>query len=440
MKEIFNAIGRFISYRFSLRHDNAEESDTVESIKSNVEFKGANLWTLIFAIFIASIGLNLNSTAVIIGAMLVSPLMGPIMGIGLGIGTNDFDLVKKGARNLAIATVFSIATSSLYFYVTPLHDASSELLARTSPSIWDVFIAGFGGLAGIVAATRKVKSNVIPGVAIATALMPPLCTAGFGIASGNVYFFLGALYLYFINSIFICVATYLIVRYLKFRKKDFQDKDQEKRVSRYILIIVLLTSAPSVYLAYRIVDRSIFESNAKAFIQKELNYRDSQVISKNFKYSRKGNEIDLLILGNEISATQIDSIKRKMPTYKLGNTKLVIRQGLSAKNELDLSQIKASILESVYQSDSTQQKSNVVKKIDRPIPEIDEELRSLYPELINYTINNVVVKNIVSKKNDTVTLATVGFAKNPSRSDRIRLEKWLKKRIATDSLKLILMD
>ncbi|MEJ5993117.1 TIGR00341 family protein [Pedobacter sp. Du54] len=440
MKEIFSAIGRFISYRFSLRHDNAEESETTESIRNNVEFKGANLWTLIFAIFIASIGLNLNSTAVIIGAMLVSPLMGPIMGIGLGIGTNDFDLVKKSARNLAIATIFAVATSSLYFYITPLHDASSELLARTSPSIWDVFIAGFGGLAGIVAATRKIKSNVIPGVAIATALMPPLCTAGFGIASGNLYFFLGAMYLYFINSIFICVATYLIVRYLKFHKKEFQDKAYEKKVSRYILIIVLLTSAPSVYLAYRIVDKSIFESNAKAFIQKELNYKNTQVISKNFKYSRNGNEIDLLLLGTEISEVQIESLKRKMPLYKLDSTKLVIRQGLSAKNELDLSQIRASILESVYQNDSTLKKSNSVSKLDRPIPELGEELRSLYPDLLSYSISNVVVKNIIAKRNDTLTLASLDFTKGPTKSERTKLEKWLKNRIATDSLKLILTN
>ncbi|MFA6277219.1 MAG: TIGR00341 family protein [Pedobacter sp.] len=440
MKEIFNAIGRFVSYRFSLRHDNAEESDTVESIISNVEFKGANLWTLIFAIFIASIGLNLNSTAVIIGAMLVSPLMGPIMGIGLGIGTNDFDLVKKGARNLAIATVFSIATSSLYFYVTPLHDASSELLARTSPSIWDVFIAGFGGLAGIVAATRKVKSNVIPGVAIATALMPPLCTAGFGIASGNLYFFLGAIYLYFINSIFICVATYIIVRYLKFRRKEFQDREREKKVRRYILIIVLLTSAPSVYLAYRIVDRSLFENNAKSFIQNEMNYKNTQVISKNFKYSRSGNEINLLLLGAEISPVQIDSLKKKMSAYKLDSTRLVIRQGLSAKNELDLSQIKASILESVYQNDSTHQKSAAVRQLDRPIPEVGDELHTLYPDLLRYSINNVVVSNLVTKKKDTLALATMDFVKTPARKDRLQMEKWLKKRIGVDSLKLVLIE
>ncbi|MBC7760132.1 MAG: hypothetical protein H7069_14840 [Phormidesmis sp. FL-bin-119] len=236
------------------------------------------------------------------------------------------------------------------------------------------------------------------------------------------------------------MATYLIVRYLKFHKKEFQDKAYEKKVSRYILIIVLLTSAPSVYLAYRIVDRSIFENNAKAFIQRELNYKNTQVISKNFKYSRKGNEIDLLLLGTEITMAQIDSLKKKMPDYKLFSTKLIIRQGLSAKNELDLFQIKASILESVYQNDSTLQKSNIARKLDRPIPELGEELRSLYPDLLSYSISNVVVKNIIAKRNDTLTLASLAFIKTPSKSERTKLEKWLKKRIATDSLKVILMN
>jgi hypothetical protein len=270
--------------------------------------------------------------------------------------------------------------------------------------------------------------------------MPPLCTAGFGIASGNLYFFMGALYLYFINSVFICVATYLIVRYLKFHRKEFQDKAQEKRVSRYILIVVLLTSAPSVYLAYRIVDRSIFESNAKTFIQKEINYANTQVISKNFKYSRKGNEIDLLLLGAEISPIQIDSLKSKMSVYKLENTKLVIRQGLSAKNQIDLSQIKASILESVYQNDSTNQKSNAVLKLERPIPELADELQSLYPTLASYSINHIVVKNLKAKRNDTLTLATLGFSSVPSSGEKIRLAAWLKRRIGTDSLKLVLTD
>jgi uncharacterized hydrophobic protein (TIGR00271 family) len=440
MKEIYLAIKVFLRYRFSLTDDNAEEQDTINSIKKNVEFKGANLWTLIFAIFIASIGLNVNSTAVIIGAMLISPLMGPIMGLGLGIGINDFELVKKAARNLAIATVISIATSTLYFWITPLHDASSELLARTSPSIWDVFIAGFGGLAGIIAATRKEKSNTIPGVAIATALMPPLCTAGYGLASGNVYFFLGAIYLYFINSIFICVSTYLIVRYLNFHKKEFQDKVYEKKVKRYILIMVLITAAPSVYLAYRIVDQSIFENNAKKFIDQEINYTNTQVITRNYKYSTKGNEIDLLLLGRELSAMQIDSLTNKMNGYQLENTKLIIRQGLNAKNELDFSQIKASILEAVHRDDSTSTRVNINETIDFPITDLSKELKLLYPALSNYSVEKARFNRLDTNLTDTIALAVLKFKTKVNNSERTRLQQWLKARLKVDSLKLIITD
>jgi uncharacterized hydrophobic protein (TIGR00271 family) len=438
MKEIYLALKNFIFYRFSLQEDNAEESETIDSIRKNVEFKGANLWTLIFAILIASIGLNVNSTAVIIGAMLISPLMGPIMGVGLGIGINDYELVKKGVRNLIIATIISVVASTLYFWITPLHETSSELLSRTSPSIWDVFIAGFGGLAGIIAATRKHKSNAIPGVAIATALMPPLCTAGFGLASGNIYFFLGAIYLYFINSIFICVATYLIVRYLKFHITEFEDKQYEKKVRRYILLIVLLTAAPSVYLAYRIVDKSIFENNARSFIQQELNYKNTQVISKTYKYSRDGNEIDLLLLGDELTPLDIDSLQKRMPSYKLDHTKLIIRQGLNAKNQLDISQIKASILEAVYQGDSTSKKSNSYDAFSRPIPKIDKELKALYPKLRSYSISNVEVKHIDTSSVDTVTIAVLNFPSMLPVKERLRLQSWLKNRLQSDSLQLLI--
>ncbi len=427
-------------YRFNLHEDAEDNALTIEAIKKNVEFRGANLWTLIFAIFIASIGLNVNSTAVIIGAMLVSPLMGPIMGVGLGIGINDFDLVKKGLRNLGIATIISIATSSLYFWVTPLHQASSELLARTSPSIWDVFIAGLGGLAGIVAATRKEKSNAIPGVAIATALMPPLCTAGFGIASGNIYFFFGALYLYFINSIFICVATFVIVRFLHFPKKAFQDKAYERKVRRYIWLIVLITTAPSVYLAYRIVDKSIFENNAEAFVKNELNFTATQVLDKSYRYSSSNmHEIDLLLLGAELSKSQLDTLKSKLPAYKLDHTELKIRQGLNAKNEIDLSQIKASILETVYQSQSQGSKNaTTYTKMDQPIPDLRAEFKSLYPQMKAYSISHVEVHRTDTSRLDTVTVLIANFKGSLSAAEQRRMKVWLKNRLQVDSLSVIL--
>ncbi|QNK64908.1 TIGR00341 family protein [Pedobacter sp. PAMC26386] len=436
---MFRIIKFSIARRFDLHLDKADEDDVAKSIKKNSDFVGANLWTLIFAILIASIGLNVNSTAVIIGAMLISPLMGPIMGIGLGVGTNDFELVKKGLRNLLIATLISIVVSTFYFWITPLHDAQSELLARTTPSIWDVFIAFFGGLAGIVAGTRKEKSNVIPGVAIATALMPPLCTAGFGLANGNLYYFLGAIYLYFINSIFICISTYLIVRFLKFGKKHFDDSEAEKKVSRYIMIIVIIAVLPSVYLAYGIVDKSIFENSAKKFVNEQFQFINTQVVSKTLKYSSKGNEIDLLLIGYELPKSKIDSIRGNLLNYKLKNTKLNIRQGLNAKQEIDFSQIKASILEDVFKKDSTAGVANPqVSLSERPLPDIRSELRVLYPEMKEYTAANVVVERLDKPIKDTITMVVAGFSKPMKGADRLKLSRWLKTRLNVDSLRLLI--
>ena len=235
------AIKSFLGEYLDLRKDKDNELATVDSIRKGVEFKGANLWILIFAIFMASLGLNVNSTAVIIGAMLISPLMGPIMGVGLSVGLNDFELMKRSLKSFLITTAFSVTTATIFFLLAPIAGSQSELLARTSPTIYDVFIALFGGLAGVVALSTKEKGNVIPGVAIATALMPPLCTAGYGLASGNLIYFLGAFYLYFINSVFISLATFLGVRVMHFQRKEFVDKTREKTVRKYIVLIVVLT-------------------------------------------------------------------------------------------------------------------------------------------------------------------------------------------------------
>ena len=220
---------RFIS-RFDLRHDQANSAEIDYTFRSGVEFRGTNLWVLIFAILVASIGLNVNSTAVVIGAMLISPLMGPIMALGYGAGINDSALMKKSIFNLGLAAVLSLIASTLYFLISPLSQAHSELLARTTPTIWDVLIALFGGLAGVIGVTRKVKSNLIPGVAIATALMPPLCTAGYGLAVGNWQFFIGAFYLFTINCVFIAIATLMMIRLMGLPSvKILEDKNLLKR-------------------------------------------------------------------------------------------------------------------------------------------------------------------------------------------------------------------
>ncbi len=435
MNNLYHKFRNFLSVRFSLTDDKDDDAVIVDRIKKEVQFMGTNLWTLIFAIFIASIGLNVNSTAVIIGAMLISPLMGPIMGIGLAVAINDFELLKKAGKNLAIAAVFSVATSALYFRITPLHDASSELLARTTPSLWDVFIAILGGLAGIVAATRKEKSNVIPGVAIATALMPPLCTAGFGLATGQIFYFLGAAYLFFINSLFICLATFVIVKHLGFKKVYFAAPAQEKRVSQSILAIVIITILPSIYLAYRIVQKSIFEKNAKNFITQEFNFDKTQVITRNLQFDKK-RSIELLLIGETLSDSVLKTIKNKLPKYSLDTECMVITQGLEAAEKIDLSKIKASVLEEIHSmnktSDSIKQNHN---KLQHVIPEIKGELMALHPTLTSYSLHQTILHHTDDAlQNDTVTMFTGKFKKNLSKSENKQLQNWLKERTNSDSV------
>lgn len=426
MNKFITDIRKLLADRFHLQDGKAEESVIIDSVKNGIDFKGANLFALIFAIFIASIGLNVNSTAVIIGAMLISPIMGPVMGIGLGIGINDLTLVRRGLKNLLVATVISVIASTIYFLITPLHDVQSELLARTSPSIWDVFIAFFGGLAGMVAASRKEKTNVVPGVAIATALMPPLCTAGFGIAMGNWYFVLGALYLYFINSVFIAIATFMMSRYLKMKKHHLEDIRQEKKVNRYIILIVIVTIVPSIFMAYRIVDKSIFENNARKFIDNEFTFLNTQVVSKSINYKNKS--IELLVIGNILDKPVLDTLNKKLPYYKLADVRLVVRQGLNARQHLDLSQIRASILEDVFKDRADSLKQNDVNSPAVADSMVLAELKVLYPSVISFGINKTIVHSTAKQPTDTVNVALATFSNKLAEKEINKLSGWLKLR------------
>lgn len=437
MNEHLRQIRFFLTHRFSLQDDKAREHEIIAAIRKNIDFRGANLWALIFAIFIASIGLNVNSTAVIIGAMLISPIMGPVMGIGLGIAINDLSMVKKGGKNLLVATLVSVVTSSIYFSITPLHEAQSELLARTSPSIWDVFIAFFGGLAGMVAASLKEKNNVVPGVAIATALMPPLCTAGFGIATGNWLYVLGAIYLYFINSVFISIATYLMSRYLQLQRTHFDDPAVRKKVTRYLILIVVMTILPSIYMAYRIVNKSIFENNARKFVEEEFNFPNTQVVSKKFIYAEDKKMIDLLLIGSVLDKRVMDSLKHRMERYQLHNVKLSIRQGLNAKQQIDFSQIKASIMEDVFNSRS---KPDTIKLQPAPANRdslVLAELKVLYPSVTSFGVSKLIVHRPDTALVDTQQVAFARFAKPLSGAAVPKLQLWLQKRYRSPQLKLI---
>ena len=440
------AVKSFLREYLDLRKDKDNELETIDSIRKGVEFKGANLWILIFAIFMASLGLNVNSTAVIIGAMLISPLMGPTMGVGLSVGLNDFELMKRSLKSFLITTAFSVTTATVFFLFTPIAEAQSELLARTSPTIYDVFIALFGGLAGVVALSTKEKGNVIPGVAIATALMPPLCTAGYGLASGNLIYFLGAFYLYFINSVFISLATFIGVRVMHFQRKEFVDKKREKTVRKYIILIVVLTMCPAVYLTFGIIKSTFYETAANHFINTELNFENTQVLDKKISYEHR--EIRVVLIGPEVPEASIALARSKMKQYKLEETKLVVLQGMN-NDAMDISSIRAMVMEDFYKN-SEQRLQEQQKKIssleknlekyksyDEMSRTIIPELKVLYPSVTTVSISHTLETTVDSLKTDTIALAVLKFTRHPSESEKRKITEWLQARVGAKKLRLI---
>lgn len=299
---------------FSLSFDKARDPAIAERIEAGAEVRGTNLIILILSMFIASIGLNMNSTAVVIGAMLISPLMGPIMGIGYGLAIYDIAMAKKSFFRLSMQVFFCLITSALYFSVTPIVTESSELIARTEPTIWDVLIALLGGLAGIIGQTRKELSNVIPGVAIATALMPPLCTAGYGIAQGNIAYFLGAAYLFFINGLCICFATFCVLKIIHFPVKQAHSPFQHKRNRILVPIIVIIALLPSVYTAYQTVIRSAESSELHAFVNNNFNSSERQAIR--YRINHQNSSVEIGLIGKALTAEEQALAETDMKQFK----------------------------------------------------------------------------------------------------------------------------
>ncbi|MFT7000700.1 MAG: putative hydrophobic protein (TIGR00271 family) [Spirosomataceae bacterium] len=446
MNKYYETFQEFIYEIFDLESDRASFTEIVEGISKNVYFRGTNLWILIFAILVASVGLNMNSTAVVIGAMLISPLMGPIIGIGLGIGIYDFDLIKKSAWNLLIAVFISVLTSTIYFWLTPLKEAQSELLGRTLPTIWDVLIAFFGGLAGIVAYTRQEKSNVIPGVAIATALMPPLCTAGFGLATGNLYYFIGAFYLFFINSVFIATATIIIVRYLKIPYKEWVDAAQQAKMRNYVVVVTILTLIPSIYLAYDIVGRSIYNRNAAKFIEEQFESEKTIIVEK--RINPKEKKIELFIIGEKIDSTQLKLIRSKLAKYSLFDTQLSVRQDDPNSENSSIEMMRTGIIEEMYSRNEVTliQKEAEIKRLSDELnnyhtmeqlsDNVSKELTIQYPEVIECSMNKSI---IFSKegKSDTTVLVLLNTKKKIPKNSMERMDKWLKFRLQENKVKIL---
>ena len=434
--KIQTSIRAILAYRFNLDEDKAKEEEIISSITKNVEFKGTNLWALIFAIFIASIGLNVNSTAVIIGAMLISPLMGPIMGVGLGAGIFDFHLIKFSLKNLFVAVVISVMTSALYFWLSPIHTAQSELLARTSPTLWDVLIALFGGLAGIIASSRKNITNAIPGVAIATALMPPLCTAGYGIGTGNFYYFVGAFYLFLINSVFISISTFLIVRFLKFKPSHFVDEATERKVRKYIWTIAVLTILPSLYLAYRFVQEEIFRQNVERFVAHEVEKNELYTISQ--KTDPEHKRVTLLIYGEKVTDSLLQQLNTHKALYGLEDADVRLQSTLNGNQVPDK---KAASAETEKYLKLIIEKDNRIRALERRIEKRDHhdstfrsEFLALFGDIKEFSVSKALMETDSSRA-DTFILVYIKPEKRLTNT--VQVKNWLMARYKTDKLRLL---
>ncbi len=434
-------IKKFISLNID-----SDDNATISRIEEGIEFRGANVWILAFAIIIASIGLNVNSTAVIIGAMLISPLMGPIMGIGLAVGISDNNMLSRSLRNFGAMVLISIIASTLYFFISPLSDAQSELLARTRPTIYDVLIAFFGGLAGIVAHSRKgEKITIISGVAIATALMPPLCTAGYGLATAQFNFFFGAFYLFFINSFFIALATVLMSYYLKLPKRSFINPQKAKKVKRSIYIFTTIVCVPSIFMAVNMIQESSFNSSAIRFMN-DLDHNplleNVQIINSSREYSRDSSTITIALVGKPLEEKQIKNLQQKLPEFGLKNTHLIIRQLMSdSDNDINIS---GELMEDLYKknvilSDQiTEYKNEIIQLQGEIIPneQIAKEIQTQFNNIHSFSISRMIYTDIQTLTSDTIPTAYVIWLKKPAKEDAERLENWLKARLNLDQLKL----
>lgn len=434
--------------RLSMTDDKADDDVIDERIRGDIHMKGTNLWILMFAIFVASIGLNVNSTAVIIGAMLISPLMGPIMGIGYGAGINDFALIRSSFKNLAIATLIALLTSTLYFLISPLDTAQSELLARTTPTAWDVLIGFFGGLAGIVAATRKEKSNVIPGVAIATALMPPLCTAGFGLATGHWSYFFGAFYLYTINFVFIALSAFLIIRLFHVTEKKYVDPEVAKKAQRYIAAVVILTILPSSYLAYLLVSEEVFKAKANSFVYEQFDFNTTNVAQ--VKIDPKSKEIKVFMIGNHIPQSELNNISMRLE--KKGLEKATLKVYQAGENEsIDLSTIKADIVTDLYKSSQAalEAKEERIAHLQEQVKlyttnrdlftAIPKELETLFPKVIDVILSQCYDPYAVGKnRSENCLVLNAKATRRLTAQEMNQIETWLKMRTKNNNVIIII--
>lgn len=418
-----------------------------KAIRGNIYFRGPNAWILAIATIIASIGLNVNSIPVVIGAMLISPLMGPIFGLGLGLGVNDMTLLKSSGKNLLVMVCISLAASFLYFLITPLSLSNpTELLARTNPTIYDVLIALFGGFAGILEQCRKEKGTVFSGVAIATALMPPLCTAGFGLASGNLGYFLGALYLFFINCLFIMLATYISVKYFRFRQTEYDDQATGRRTKRISSILIILFIVPSIWSAVTLIRQNNFEENAVAFVEQSKTYSRSIIYDYRIDHT-DGSVIELFFTGDPLDEKTKETIRKAAEEYGIKESQLIINDHTYSNDTNDIELVKGiydKMDEEIAKRDEEirrlKEELRTSKGAEIPYSQIVREMKNNYPSIEEVHITHGAGVTADSLQVNESMIVLVTSSARLSEEDSTRLNDWLKIRLDSDSAKLILTN
>ncbi|MDL2308938.1 TIGR00341 family protein [Bacteroidales bacterium OttesenSCG-928-B11] len=447
-RKIVNIIFLKIKKLAALSSDTDVEM-TIHTITKSVDFRGANLWILAFATLIASIGLDVNSIPVIIGAMLISPLMGPINGVGLAIGITDSELLRRSLTNFCLMVGVSLIASTLYFLISPLSDAQSELLARTRPTIFDVMIALVGGLSGIVAISRKEQSfTVISGVAIATALMPPLCTAGFGLATGQMNFFLGAFYLFFLNSFFIALGTYIVVRLLKFPHRKYMDPQRSKKVTRYVTVFTILAMVPSIILAFNVIRETAFNNNAIRFINEIQEcpiFERTEIINTKKEYKRDHRYITLSLVGQPLSEKDVELLEQMKLKNGLTKTELRLKQTTFLKD----SEMESVIVENILDRKERQiaNKDSLIRCLEEQIlvlqhssgdyEKVAKEIAIQYKNANIISISNMAFTNTATMTTETQPAVYIQWKKKPTKTEREQLVNWLKLRLETDTMRMI---
>lgn len=446
--KLSNRLTQFFANYFAMSNQLLPQADAEQSIREDVSFRGTNIVILVLAILIASLGLNTNSTAVIIGAMLISPLMGPIIGIGLGVGIHDFELIKRALRNLGMAAGFSVIASTLYFFISPVSAGHSELLARTSPTIYDVLIGFVGGFAGILAIGSRSKGNVIPGVAIATALMPPLCTAGYGIATLQPNYFFGAFYLFLINSIYIAFATFIGVKLLGYKGESVVDNQRARRVMKIVYVLAVLTMLPSIWLTINMLKENKFVTRASEFVAQECRFPDTQVVSEKAYIENGKHIISISLIGQSLNLDSLElALSSRLKFYNLDGTELKIIQGSLANSGAAANSTGAihdvytmaqqTIVNQQHQIDSLRQIINDVHAVRAAGELVAPEIKVLFPEVRDIAVNSSVFAAIDTTATDTVNVALVRFSRTMPPEQLEKFREYLEARLGMNNIEIV---